>query len=110
MISAILSFLFNRKEEVDWKASNHKIIYGPVEELEKAILESADADKLKKSKGGEERPGRDLEAVLRSEVELIANNPEHAEDEKGFSATRRQRVGDRQEMELTTTLVGIRAE
>ena len=110
MISAILSFLFNRKEEVDWKASNHKIIYGPVEELEKAILESADADKLKKSKGGEEGPGRDLEAVLRSEVELIANNPEHSEGGDGFSATRRQRVGERQEMELTTTLVGIRAE
>ena len=94
MIAAILSFIFNKKEEVDWTASNKKIIYGPVNELERQIMESsADADKLKKQ-------------GIASEVEMI----DSADPEKGTTGKQRQQVGDKQEAELMTTLIGLKEE
>ena len=94
LCSAILSFIFNKKEEVDWTASNKKIIYGPVNELERQIMESsADADKLKKQ-------------GIASEVEMI----DSADPEKGTTGKQRQQVGDKQEAELMTTLIGLKEE
>ena len=94
MIAAILSFIFNKKEEVDWTASNKKIIYGPVNELERQIMESsADADKLKKQ-------------GIASEVEMV----DSADPEKGTTGRQRQQVGDKQEAELMTTLIGLKEE
>ena len=96
IIAAILSFIFNKKEEVDWAASNKKIIYGPVIELEKAILESSeDADKLKKQ-------------GLTSEIEMVETLT--ADPEVGTSENRRKHVGDKQEAELMSTLIELRGE
>lgn len=38
LIANILSSIFGRKEEVNWKESNDKVIYGPNKELEAEIL------------------------------------------------------------------------
>ncbi|CBK23648.2 uncharacterized protein [Blastocystis hominis] len=88
-IAWILSWLFNRKEEVDWKASNQKIIYGPINELEKEIIES-DETKAKKNLSTE---------VQMVEVDMGEKNPETTD------APRRTQIGNKQEIQLMSTLI-----
>ena len=40
LIANILSYIFGRKETVNWKENNEKVIYGPNKELEAEILSS----------------------------------------------------------------------
>ena len=88
-IAWILSWLFNRKEEVDWKASNRKIIYGPINDLEKEIIESDDK-KAKKS--------------LSSEVQMVEVDMREGEADAG-ETPRRTQIGEREEMQLMSTLI-----
>ena len=88
-IAWILSWLFNRKEEVDWKASNQKIIYGPINELEKEIIES-DETKAKKNLSTE---------VQMVEVDMGEKDPETTD------APRRTQIGNKQEIQLMSTLI-----
>ena len=88
-IAWILSWLFNRKEEVDWKASNQKIIYGPINELEKEIIDS-DETKAKKNLSTE---------VQMVEVDMGEKNPETTD------APRRTQIGNKQEIQLMSTLI-----
>ena len=88
-IAWILSWLFNRKEEVDWKASNQKIIYGPINELEKEIIDS-DETKAKKNLSTE---------VQMVEVDMGEKDPETTD------APRRTQIGNKQEIQLMSTLI-----
>ena len=88
-IACVLSWLFNRKEEVDWKASNQKIIYGPINDLEKEIIES-DETKAKKNLSTE---------VQMVEVDISEESQEMAD------APRRTQIGDKQEIQLMSTLI-----
>ena len=88
-IAWVLSWLFNRKEEVDWKASNQKIIYGPINDLEKEIIES-DETKAKKN--------------LSTEVQMVEVNMSE-ESQEMADAPRRTQIGDKQEIQLMSTLI-----
>ena len=88
-IAWILSWLFNKKEEVDWKASNRKIIYGPINDLEKQIIE-LDDNKEKKT--------------LSSEVQMVEVDMTEREQEVTNTPLRTQ-IGDKQEMQLMSTLI-----
>ena len=88
VIAAILSWLFNKKEEVDWKANNKKIIYGPINDLEKEIIAS------EKSKGKKESS---------SEPHMVAVDM----SQQATDIAQPAQVSDKQEMQLMSTLISM---
>ena len=74
LIANILSYIFGKKEEVNWKESNDKVIYGPNKELEAEILlNSKVSDKLKGKDGSDSSAPVESHSQTTSEIEMTSS-------------------------------------
>lgn len=73
LIANILSYLFGRKEEINWKESNDKIIYGPNKQLEAEILLNSKLGDDMKGKDGKGVPHSDISSKPKSEIEMVSS-------------------------------------